>query len=75
MLAEHDRIIHNAKTRAFVERFAAKDKQVIEYPGAHHTLEFEEPRTFVADVLGWLQSHLGEPLVRKRSEGATDEHG
>ena len=57
LLAENDRIIHNAKTRAFVERFAAKDKQVIEYPGAHHTLEFEEPRLFVQDVVRWLESH------------------
>lgn len=55
LLAEQDRIIHNAKTRAFVERFTAKDKQIIEYPGAHHTLEFEEPRPFVADMLKWLE--------------------
>lgn len=58
LLAEQDRIIHNAKTRAFVERFAAKDKQVIEYADAHHTLEFEEPRSFVPDVVKWLETHV-----------------
>jgi alpha-beta hydrolase superfamily lysophospholipase len=57
LLAEHDRIIQNAKTRAFVERLTVKDKQIIEYPGAHHTLEFEEPRIFVKHVLAWLENH------------------
>ena len=58
LLAEHDRIIHNARTRAFVERLAAKDKQTIEYAGAHHTLEFEpEPHAFVDDLLQWLEKH------------------
>src|SRR5262249_48127236 len=48
LLAEKDRIIDNARTRRFVERFAARDKQIIEYPGAHHTLEFEaEPEHYL----------------------------
>src|SRR5262249_2372145 len=36
LLAEEDRIINNARTRVFVERFATADKKIIEYPGAHH---------------------------------------
>ncbi len=55
LLAEQDRIINNAKTRLFVDRFRAKDKQIIEYAGAHHTLEFEaEPCRFLADIKAWL---------------------
>lgn len=69
LLAENDRVIHNAKTRAFLDRLAAKDKQVIEYPGAHHTLEFEEPRLFVADVVKWLENRGPD-----KNEGATDQH-
>jgi alpha-beta hydrolase superfamily lysophospholipase len=58
LLAEHDRIIDNARTRRFVERFASVDKRIIEYPGAHHTLEFEpEPRSFLSDLTGWLETH------------------
>jgi alpha-beta hydrolase superfamily lysophospholipase len=58
MLAEHDRIIDNAPTRRFVERFASADKEVIEYPGAHHTLEFEpDPDRFVGDLRRWLERH------------------
>lgn len=59
MLAECDRIIDNAKTRAFVARFPADDKETHEYAGAHHTLEFEEnPELFLADLLRWLERRL-----------------
>lgn len=57
-LAEHDRIIDNARTRDYVRQFASKDVQVKEYPGAHHTLEFEpEPEHFLSDMLQWLEQH------------------
>jgi alpha-beta hydrolase superfamily lysophospholipase len=56
MLAEHDRIIDNGRTRAFVERFPSTDKEIHEYAGAHHTLEFEaDPEPFLADLLHWLE--------------------
>jgi alpha-beta hydrolase superfamily lysophospholipase len=58
LLAEKDRIIDNSRTRAFVERFPSRDKQIIEYAGAHHTLEFEpNPDLFIADVTAWLDRH------------------
>jgi alpha-beta hydrolase superfamily lysophospholipase len=55
LLAERDRIIDNAKTRQFVERFPAP-KKLIEYAGAHHTLEFEpHPDRWIGDLLQWLE--------------------
>jgi alpha-beta hydrolase superfamily lysophospholipase len=58
MLAEHDRIIDSPATRKFVERFAAGDRQIIEYAGAHHTLEFEaDPEKFISDLILWLKTH------------------
>ena len=49
------------KTRAKAEiwrehdKFLAADKTVIEYPEAHHTLEFEpDPTRYFADLVGWL---------------------
>jgi alpha-beta hydrolase superfamily lysophospholipase len=54
MLAGRDRIIDNARTRAFVNRLAPGGVEVIEYPDAHHTLEFEPGMPFVADLLAWL---------------------
>jgi alpha-beta hydrolase superfamily lysophospholipase len=58
-LAEKDRIIDNVRTRRFVERFAAADKQIVEYPGAHHTLEFEpDPEAFIRETCTWLERHL-----------------
>jgi alpha-beta hydrolase superfamily lysophospholipase len=60
MLAEADLIIRNAKTRAYVEKFPSMDKTVIEYPGAHHTLEFEpDGHPYLADLLRWLEGRLG----------------
>jgi alpha-beta hydrolase superfamily lysophospholipase len=56
LLAGRDRIIDNARTRHFVDRFAAADREIIEYPDAHHTLEFEpDPDRFVADLQRWLE--------------------
>jgi alpha-beta hydrolase superfamily lysophospholipase len=55
MLAGRDRIIDNDRTRAYVGRFAGADRTVIDYPAAHHTLEFEpDPAPFVDDLLGWF---------------------
>jgi alpha-beta hydrolase superfamily lysophospholipase len=56
LLAERDRIIDNERTQRYLARFATRDKETIEYPRAHHTLEFEpDPDRFIDDVLGWLQ--------------------
>src|SRR5262249_44282758 len=50
LLAGHDRIIYNDPTRAYVGRFAFLDREVHEYPDAHHTLEFEPaPDVFLSD--------------------------
>jgi alpha-beta hydrolase superfamily lysophospholipase len=55
LLAEHDKIIDNEATRRFLERCPTGQKQIIEYSGAHHTLEFEpDPELFVADLKRWL---------------------
>lgn len=55
MLAELDRIIDNARTRSFVQAFPMKPS-VIEYAGAHHTLEFEPPtHPFLVDLLNWFE--------------------
>jgi alpha-beta hydrolase superfamily lysophospholipase len=55
LLAGHDRIIDNAATRRYVERFHSPYRTVIEYPAAHHTLEFEPGGPpFLTDLLAWL---------------------
>jgi alpha-beta hydrolase superfamily lysophospholipase len=57
LLATRDEIVDNAKVRAYVEKLPAKEKRIIEYPGAHHTLEFEaEGHPFVGDLLNWFRS-------------------
>lgn len=59
LLAGQDRIIDNVRTRRFVESFPSADRQVIEYPGRAHTLEFEEPRQLEHDLIEWLLRHAG----------------
>ena len=41
MLAGQDRIVDNARTLAYFERLASTEREVIEYPEGHHTLEFD----------------------------------
>ncbi len=66
MLAEHDRIIRNEPTREYVAKIAKAEQQTIDYPGAHHTLEFEpDPDLFIQDLLNWLERHTS-----RRSESA-----
>ncbi len=64
MLAGRDRIIDNDATRRFVGRFAGP-VEVVEYPEAHHTLEFEpDPDVHVRDLVAWLQrqAHQSAPV-------------
>ena len=67
LLAENDRIINNARTREFVERLATPDKQITEYPGASHTLEFEaEPACFIDGIK--------EGLAKRATEMRSSSH-
>ncbi|MBA4067894.1 MAG: lysophospholipase [Isosphaera sp.] len=57
-LAEHDRVIDNRRTRLFAGRFRGP-MTTVEYPGAHHTLEFEPPgHPWVGDVVRWVGERL-----------------
>jgi alpha-beta hydrolase superfamily lysophospholipase len=58
LLAGKDRIIRNDLTHRFFHRISTDDKNVITYPDAHHTLEFEpEPDRFIAEMIRWLDRH------------------
>ncbi len=55
LLAENDRIVHNKATRARIGDLALGPTTVMEYPNAHHTLEFEGPKVpWVNDLDKWL---------------------
>lgn len=56
-LAGRDRIIDNEKTRAFVRSLPWPTREIVEYPEAHHTIEFEsDPRPFIDDLVSWVSS-------------------
>ena len=55
MLAGHDGIIDNGRTQEYFERFGTQNRTVLEYPDAHHTLEFEpDPEPIFDDLIAWL---------------------
>ncbi len=57
LLAGRDRIIDNQRTRDYVEGFPALQKHILEYPDAHHTLEFEpDSMIYRRDLVAWLEA-------------------
>jgi alpha-beta hydrolase superfamily lysophospholipase len=61
-LAGRDRIIDNARTRAFVRRLDWPGRQITEYEEAHHTLEFEpDPEPFFEDLVEWIADDARMP--------------
>jgi alpha-beta hydrolase superfamily lysophospholipase len=59
LLAGKDRIIDNDRTRRFVESFPVADRQITEYPGRAHTLEFEDPQKLERNLTDWVHNHAG----------------
>jgi len=58
MLGKQDRIINNVETRKFIGRFNTA-ASIIDYPGAHHTLEFEsESHPWIDDLIGWIERRV-----------------
>ena len=65
LLAGQDRIIRNDKTHHFFHKFATMDKNVITYPQAHHTLEYEpDPDRWLAEIGRWLDRHCQAGIAR-----------
>ena len=55
MLSVHDRIVDNAKTRAYFDGIGSSRSRVIVYPDGHHTLEFDpDPSSYALDLADWL---------------------
>jgi alpha-beta hydrolase superfamily lysophospholipase len=72
MLAGHDRIVDNRRTMDYFQKLASTDRQVIEYPEGHHTLEFEpDPSRYALDLVAWLDRHFE---TSQRRPGGVD-HG
>lgn len=55
LLAGRDRIIDTPRTRLLFERLRDEHAQLVEYPDACHTLEFEpDPEPFIENLRDWL---------------------
>jgi len=65
MLAGQDRIVDNVRALDYFEKLASSDRQVIDYPDGHHTLEFEpDPSRYALDLVAWLDRHFAERAQR-----------
>jgi len=53
LLAGQEKIVDNLRTRTWINRHFQK-KQIIEYPTAFHTLEFEPDTTWRDHFLIWV---------------------
>jgi acylglycerol lipase len=70
MLAGQDRIIDNARTLDYFRKLGSSDRQVIDYPEGHHTLEFEpDPSRYALDLVAWLDRHCAGDRGRPGSNG------
>jgi alpha-beta hydrolase superfamily lysophospholipase len=59
MLAGRDRIVDNGRTLAYYRTLATTDREVIEYPEGHHTLEFEpDPNRYAHDLIDWIERRV-----------------
>jgi len=59
MLAGQDRIVNNVQTLGYFESLGTPDRELLVYPEAHHTLEFEpDPDRYALDLIEWLNSRL-----------------
>ena len=59
MIAGCDRIVDNARTLAYFGTLGSAYREVIEYPEAHHTLEFEpDPTRYASDLIDWIDAHV-----------------
>jgi acylglycerol lipase len=68
MIAGQDQIVDNARTLEYFGTLGSAEREVIEYPEAHHTLEFEpDPTRYARDLIGWINSH------RWNTNSATDK--
>jgi alpha-beta hydrolase superfamily lysophospholipase len=62
MLAGRDAIVHNEPVRAFVQKHFGDNPQVIEYPLASHTLEFEaDTSEYLRDLGDWCVKVTRKP--------------
>lgn len=69
MLAANDRIVDNGKTLGYFLRLASPVKDVIDYPDAHHTLEFEpDPSRYAKDLVDWLNRQRANIALSPRVE-------
>ena len=59
---------------ADVESLASQDRTIIEYPEAHHTLEFEpDPSRYARDLIEWIERTTANRSEAERVASSGDK--
>jgi alpha-beta hydrolase superfamily lysophospholipase len=59
LLAEHDRIVDNERTRAYFDQIASAEKELVVLRDTHHTPEFDaRPEVYARVVTDWLDARV-----------------
>ena len=70
-LGGDDKIVNNAGTKEIYEQFGTEDKQMFEYEGCFHDLQYEEcQKEMFKNTLNWMNQKFKEESVS--NFGATD---
>jgi len=64
LLAEHDAIVDNQKTRQMFESLNAEPKRIRIYMGCNHSLQFEKPNKVAKDLAEWMRIGQRKDSVR-----------
>jgi len=56
LLAEHDAIIDNRRTRKMFDALKAHPKRINIYEGCNHSLQFEQPGKVAKDIVDWIRT-------------------
>jgi acylglycerol lipase len=64
LLAGHDRIIDNDRTRRWLRSLPSPDRRITDYPTSRHTLEFDpDPQPFLDDLSKWITDRCPAQLT------------
>lgn len=55
LLAEHDAIVDNRRLRRMFESLSVEPKNMHEYAGCRHSLQFEKPDEVAEDIVSWMR--------------------
>ena len=74
-IGSEDKIVNNEVTKSFYENLGTEDKQMFEYEGAFHELQYEDcKKEMLKNTLDWLDTKLSQPVIKKFGVFDVEKH-